>query len=158
ARLRSEPTPLERSARGEPAAPETLRRGPQLLDLVGAAGNRAVGRYVRALQRDTDFTKKVPDVDKTGITRLEVRGLKYGVDDFWKAYGEDKGDVSDERNKTKESPSHMAVVLVPDHLDPDLNVQVILHFHGWGFRKGDPFAGYLVDRGGTARDVHQEHW
>ena len=35
---------------------------------------------------------------------------------------------------------------------------MILHFHGWGFRKGDPFAGYLVDPGGKVRDVDQEHW
>ena len=56
----------------------------------------------------------------------------------------------------------MAVVLVPDKLEPDKPVQVILHFHGWGFRKGDPFAGYLVrpglQPGGTVRDVAQEHW
>src|ERR1041385_7245294 len=57
----------------------------------------------------------------------------------------------------------MAVVLVPDQLDLDQPIQVILHFHGWGFRKGDPYAGYLVARGkspgaGTVRDVDQEHW
>src|SRR5262249_58108237 len=130
-----EPSRLERQARRDPAQPDTLARSPQLLDLVGAAGNRAVGRFVRSLQRDpVDFTQKVTDVEKTGITRLEVRKLKYGVDDFWKSYGNDPSDVSDERNKTKESPSHMAVVLVPDKLDPDKPVQVILHFHGWGFR------------------------
>ena len=43
-------------------------------------------------------------------------------------------------------------------------VQVILHFHGWGFREGDPFAGYMVKPGGrsnpsgTVRDVALEHW
>ena len=52
----------------------------------------------------------------------------------------------------------MAVVLVPDKLEPDKPVQVILHFHGWGFRKDDPFAGYLVAPSGTVRDVTQEHW
>jgi hypothetical protein len=158
ARSRPERSSLERPARRDPATPEAVSRGPQLLDLVAPAGNRAVSRFVRSLQRAPDYTQTVHDVEKTGITRLEVRGLKYGVDDFWKAYGDNPSDASDERNKSKESPSHMAVVLVPDHLDPDLNVQVILHFHGWGFRKGDPFAGYLVDRGGTVRDVHQEHW
>ena len=79
------------------------------------AGNRAVGRFVRSLQRTPDFTQTVHDVDATGITRLEVRGLKYGVDGFQERYGQD---ASDERNKTKESPSHMAVVLAPDKLDP----------------------------------------
>ena len=60
---------------------------------------------------------------------------------------------------TSESPKHMAVVLMPDKLDPDKPVEVILHFHGWGFRKNvDPFAGYLVRPGGKVRDVDQEHW
>ena len=154
ARSRPEPTPLDRQARRDPAPAEASRRGPQLLDLVAPAGNRAVGRFVRSLQR-VDYTQPQTDVEKTGITRLEVRGLKYGVDDFWTKYGDD---ASDERNKTKESPSHMAVVLVPDKLEPDKPVQVILHFHGWGFRAGDPFAGYLVAPGGTVRDVTQEHW
>jgi hypothetical protein len=157
ARSRPKPSPSKRSDRADPAAPEASRVSPQLLDAVAPAGNQAVGRLVRSLQR-VDFTKPQTDVDNTGITRLEVRGLKYGVDDFAKAYGADAADASDERNKTKESPRHTAVVLVPDKLDPDKPVQVILHFHGWGFRKGDPFAGYLVGPGGTVRDVNQEHW
>ena len=159
ARSRPEPSPLERPARRDPAPPEALPRGPQLLDLVAPAGNRAVGRFVRTLQRAPDFTQTVQDVDKTGITRLEVRGLKYGVNAFQEKYGDDPGDVSDERNLTSESPKHMAVVLLPDKLEPDKPVQVILHFHGWGFRKDiDPFAGYLVRPGGKVRDVDQEHW
>jgi hypothetical protein len=164
ARSRPEPSPTERAARRDPAPPETFTRGPALLDLVAPAGNRAVGRFVRSLQRDpVDFTQTVHDVEKTGITRLEVRGLKYGVEAFQQTYGKDPDDVSDERNKTSESPKHMAVVLVPDKLDPDKPVQVILHFHGWGFRPGDPFAGYLVKPGddsnpATVRDVTQEHW
>jgi hypothetical protein len=58
----------------------------------------------------------------------------------------------------------MAVVLLPDTLDLAKPVQVILHFHGWIFRVGDPYAGYLVATkgssapGGTVRDVSQEHW
>lgn len=127
---------------------------------MATAGNRAVGRLVRSLQR-VDYTKPQTNVDGTGITRLEVRGLRYGIDDFQKDYD---GTASDERTKTKESPGHMAVVLVPDTLDLDKPVQVILHFHGWIFRPGDPYAGYLVAAkgssapGGTVRDVAQEHW
>ena len=154
-RSRPDPSLADRPARRDPAPPGPLRSGPELLDLVAPAGNRAVGRFVRSLQRTPDFTQTVHDVDTTGITRLEVHGLKYGVDGFQERYGED---ASDERNKTKESPSHMAVVLVPDKLDPDKPVQVILHFHGWGFRRGDPFAGYLTGPSGTVRDVAQEHW
>jgi hypothetical protein len=58
----------------------------------------------------------------------------------------------------------MAVVLVPETLDPKKPVQVILHFHGWGFRNVDPYAGYLIAAkggsapAGTVRDVAQEHW
>ena len=68
---------------------------------------------------------------------------------------------------TKESPDNMAVVVMPDTVDPKRPVQVILHFHGWGFRGGtDPYAGYTVGSGmgaphgelGTVCDVHQEHW
>ena len=155
ARSRPDPSQSDRPARRDPAPPGPLQSGQELLDLVAPAGNRAVGRFVRSLQRAPDFTQTVHDVDTTGITRLEVHGLKYGVDGFQERYGDD---ASDERNKTKESPSHMAVVLVPDKLDPDKPVQVILHFHGWGFRKGDPFAGYLIGPSGTVRDVAQEHW
>jgi hypothetical protein len=155
ARSRPDPAPSDRPARRDPAPSGPSQSGQELLDLVAPAGNRAVGRFVRSLQRTPDFTQTVHDVDATGITRLEVRGLKYGVDGFQERYG---GDASDERNKTKESPSHMAVVLAPDKLDADKPVQVILHFHGWGFRSGDPFAGYLIGPSGTVRDVAQEHW
>ncbi len=136
------------------------RPGGELAGLMAAAGNRAVARMVRTLQRD-DFTKPVANVRGSGITRLEVHDLTYGIDDFQASYP--KG-ASDERNKTAESPGHMAVVLVPDRLDADKPVQVILHFHGWVFRAGDPYAGYLVAKKGgrvpegTVRDVDQEHW
>ncbi len=148
----------------EPGAPAPRaprgRSGAQLSGLMAAAGNRAVARLVRTLQRD-DYTKPVANVKGTGITRLEVHNLKYGVDGFSASYP--KG-ASDEKNKTAESPSHMAVVLVPDTLDREKPVQVILHFHGWGFRRGDPYAGYLVAKKGgqmpegSVRDVDQEHW
>jgi hypothetical protein len=159
ARSRPEANPSERAARRHPAPADTVRHSAGLLDLVAPAGNRAVGRFVRSLQRDpVDFTQAQSDVEKTGITRLEVRGLKFGVDSFQERYGPGADYVSDERNKTKESPSHVAVVLTPDKLDPSKPIQVILHFHGWGFRPGDPFAGYLVGPGGKVRDVDQEHW
>jgi hypothetical protein len=162
----AEPTRSRPQERGAPEraapVPRLPRGGPgaELSGLMSAVGNRAVARLVRTLQRD-DYTKPVANVAGTGITRLEVRGLKYGIDDFQASYPKGK---SDEKNKTTESPSHMAVVLVPDKLDPDKPVQVILHFHGWGFRTGDPYAGYLIAKqgssapGGTVRDVAQEHW
>jgi hypothetical protein len=133
-----------------------------------AAGNRATGRLVRSLQRSpVDYTKEQTDVESTGMTRFEVRGLSFGIrSGFATDYG---GSASDELNKTSESPNRMAVVVMPDKLDANQPVQIILQFHGWGFRQDenahDPYAGYLVAKGGrgrpaagTVRDVHQEHW
>jgi len=177
ARSPAEPGPSQRPERPPPArvgpspapgwaagnragAQRSPQLGAELSRLFSAAGNRAAARAVRSLQRD-DYTKPVPNTRGTGITRLEVHGLTFGVDGFEKDYG---GLPSDERSKTRESPSHMAVVLVSDTLDLDKPVEVILHFHGWGFRKGDPYAGYLIAArggsapGGTVRDVDQEHW
>lgn len=161
-RARSEPThapapgpPGTRAGRVPGAG-----RGGELSGLMAAAGNRAVARLVRTLQRE-DYTKPVANVKGTGITRCEAHDLTYGIDAFQASYPKGK---SDEKNKTAESPSHMAVVLAPDKLDLDQDVQVILHFHGWGFRRGDPYAGYLVAKKGgsmpegSVRDVDQEHW
>lgn len=132
----------------------------------GGLGNRATGRLLRSLQRSPDWTQPQSNVEGSGITRLEVHGLAYGTGEFQDSYG---GETSDEANKTAESPKRMAVVLVPDKLDPNQPVQIVVHFHGWGFRfdknAHDPYAGYLVAKGGagrpaagTVRDVDQEHW
>ncbi|HEY1569085.1 MAG TPA: hypothetical protein VGF68_18810, partial [Solirubrobacteraceae bacterium] len=104
----------ERRDRAAATGPQTRQPGARAGDLSGlmaAAGNRAVSRLVRSLQRD-DYTQTVTDVEHTGITRLEVHGLKYGVDGFASKYGDKPKDVGHEREKTKESPSHMAVVLM----------------------------------------------
>jgi hypothetical protein len=118
----------------------------------GVLGNRAVGQLLRSLQRSPDWTKPQTNVAGSGITRLEVHGLAYGTGEFQESYGPDKSpEKSDEANKTAESPKRMAVVLVPDTLDPDRPVQIVVHFHGWGFRfdenAHDPYAGYLVAKG-----------
>ena len=105
----------------------------------------------------------------TGTTRLVVTGLKYGVTGgFAGSYGKR---TSAEATMTKQSPAHTAVVIMPEKVAADRPVQVVLHFHGWGFRSGsdaqDPYAGYTVAAGGptssqgakgTVRDVDQEHW
>jgi hypothetical protein len=154
---------------GVPSGPGSREPDPLVAALVArAAGNRATGRLVRTLQRrPVDYTKEQTNVESTGMTRFEVRGLSYGVTSgFLTDYG---GWASDELKKTSESPNRMAVVVMPDKLDPNQPVQIILHFHGWGFRwddkARDPYAGYLVSKGGggrpaagTVRDVHQEHW
>ena len=125
---------------------------------------------MRSLQREDYAKNTVTDVEKTGITRLVVTGLKYGVDGFAARYGPGPKDVSSERNKTKESPSHRALVLLPDMLDPTQPVQIVVHFHGWGFRFRRERSRSLrrlplVAKGGkkrpaagNVRDVDKEHW
>lgn len=105
----------------------------------------------------------------TGTTRVVVTGLTYGVKGgFAGNYGKR---TSAESAMTKQSPDNTAVVIMPDQVDVTRPLQVVLHFHGWGFRSGsdaqDPYAGYTVASGGptssqgakgTVRDVDQEHW
>ncbi len=155
--------------RAAPARAAPVRAAPVHGNAVlrpGVLGNRAVGQLLRSLQRSPDWTKPQSNVAGSGITRLEVHGLAYGTGEFQDSYS---GEKSDEANKTAESPKQMAVVLVPDTLDPTQPVQIVVHFHGWGFRfddnAHDPYAGYLVAKGGagrpaagTVRDVDQEHW
>lgn len=126
----------------------------------------------------------VGDVARSGMTRVEVHDLAYGITGGFKpGYRSRKGAVTPgvESRMTKESPDRMAVLLVPDvvvrgagaagdtvreHLRKE-GLQVLLHFHGFGFRKkDDPYAGYTVASGelaakgarGTVRDVDQEQW
>lgn len=181
----------QRVARAKPAArvdttrtlpwagtrPESLS-AEDVLSLQRQVGNAAVGELLNLVQRDPaplstaddpeGYTQKagVANVKKSGTTRREVHGLKFGVTGgFQKSYWSNfyKKDLSSEESQmTKESPDNMAVVIMPDKLDKR-PVQIILHFAGWGFRDGDPFAGYLVARGpkrpkGSVRDVDQEHW
>ncbi|HEY5783389.1 MAG TPA: hypothetical protein VIT65_01305, partial [Microlunatus sp.] len=130
------------------------------------------------VQRDEhDAAKAPPDytkqggvaVEQSGMTRVQVTGLTYGVtgghQDTYLSWRGTKV-PSSEKSMTKQSPDNMAVVIMPDTLDPKRPTQVILHFHGWGFRNIDPYAGYAVATGqgagqgvkGTVRDVDQEHW
>ncbi|HEY5979815.1 MAG TPA: hypothetical protein VIT41_09285 [Microlunatus sp.] len=105
----------------------------------------------------------------SGMTRIQVTGLSYGVKGGHQpTYVNWRGVKvpSSEKTMTKESPNNTAVVIAPDTLDPSRPTQVVLHFHGWGFRNIDPYAGYAVATGqragqgakGTVRDVDQEHW
>ena len=146
-----------------------------VLDLQRHAGNAAVADLLqRAPLGATDDPKGytvaagVQNVAASGMTRREVHGLKYGVTggfqskytskswdkatETWK----EKVRSSAEAKMTKESPDNMAVVVMPDTLDNDRPVQVVLHFHGWGFRGGtDPYAGYLVASGERGRRTRQ---
>ncbi|WP_163568098.1 M15 family metallopeptidase [Fodinicola feengrottensis] len=112
-----------------------------------------------------------------GVVRREVHGLKYGLKgSFQDKYTSTRTTVdpvtkekktvtvdhqSTERTKTHEDVDHMAVAIFPSSLGKE-PVQVVLHFHGYGFRGGDPYAGYTVSaeagKKGTVRDVDQEHW
>jgi hypothetical protein len=152
-----------------------------LLELQRYAGNSAVGGLIRPIQRTPlkqaddpkGYTSEagVSNVEASGTTRREVHGLKYGLKGGFEDtyHSEKQGDLaSEERAMTKETPEHMAVVIMPDKLDLKRPVQVILHFAGWGFRGGDPYAGFAVAKSsrrggreitrGSVRDVDQEHW
>ncbi len=128
-----------------------------LAKLQRQAGNRAVARLVASVQRQppiqkapTDWTKPQTNVRGSGITRHEVHGLTFGQsEDFFLG----------EKSKTKTPASHMAVVLVPDsyNYNPKNPIQVILHFHGFGFRPGDPYAGYRPRKDDTVRDIALDH-
>ena len=153
--------------RPERQAPESV------LDLQRHAGNAAVsGLLQRAPLGTTDdpegYTSAagVQNVAASAMTRREVHGLKYGVKGgFQSTYTSKSWDKetktwkekvrsSAEAKMTKESPDNMAVVVMPDTFVKDRQVQVVLHFHGWGFRGGtDPYAGYLVASG--ARGARQ---
>jgi hypothetical protein len=115
----------------------------------------------RAPKDPAHATDPIANVKGSGITRVKVDGLRFGQSsDFKESYKTSDGDVkSKEKAKTDESPIHTAILLVPDNLLTDQPIQVILHFHGWGFRSFDPYAGYLKgkDKGNTYRDVEQEH-
>jgi len=152
----------------------------------GRTAARTVQRRPKPLSADADpegYTQETgkANVRGTGLTRLEVRDLemkgdkgpvKLGVSGgFQDAYTPGR---SSEKQMTDESPDNMAVVIMPKTIDPKAHYQVILHFHGWGFRQWkegtdpydarDPYAGYTVASGrtaskkGTVRDVDQEHW
>jgi hypothetical protein len=153
-----------------------------VLALQRRAGNSSVNRLLRTVQRaplgrDDDPEGYTSELGKANVagsatTRREVRGLAYGLSGgFQRKYKSKKhpdGVASSEHSMTKESPENMAVVIMPDKVVATRQVQVILHFHGFGFRGWDPYAGYTVasgyKRGGTeikkgsVRDVDQEHW
>jgi hypothetical protein len=160
-------------------------RGPaELLRLQAQAGNAAVSRMVQRAPLDAADDPQAYSsgpghaFQEEGVIRREVHGLRYGLKSgFQDSYGSTATTVdpvtkekktvtvtrkSSERDKTEENVEHMAVVIFPDRPLAEVPVQVVLHFHGWGFRGGDPYAGYTVSADkkklGTVRDVDQEHW
>lgn len=142
-----------------------MRGATELLRLQRQAGNAAVsGAIQRQPAGKPDFTQDKVDLAGDGVIRREVHGLTFGLSGGHQSSY--KGDASFEAKKTDRSPEHMAVVIVPAGKITG-PVQVILHFHGFGYRGGDPYAGYLVASGGggstkspagTTRDYHQENW
>lgn len=146
-------------ATSRPSAP--ARNGPahQLLRLQRAAGNQAVAGLVQRAPGDKpNFKQDDVHLKDEGVVRRRVTGLKYGLKGGWQGkYGDGKDDKSFEAEKTAQKPEHSAVVIFPEKLGGG-PVQVILHFHGYGFRNGDPYAGFATSKAGKTRDYHQEHW
>jgi hypothetical protein len=166
----------------------TLQRGAgnsavvRLLERGGAAPTRGdpyPSERQRNLQRDALPAADDPqgctqpggvkNVAKSGLTRIEVTGLKYGVKG-----GHQAGYVnwrvktvpSVEKQMTKESRTTRLLSSCWASWTRNGRRRSSC-FHGWGFRDFDPYAGYAVATGepsgaqgahGTVRDVDQEHW
>ena len=146
-------------AASRPPAPARTGPAHQLLRLQREAGNQAVAGLVQRAPGDKpDFTQNDVHLKAEGVVRRRVTGLKYGLKGGWQGkYGDEKKDESFEAKKTGQTPKHSAVVIFPEKLGAG-PVQVILHFHGYGFRNHDPYAGFATSKAGKTRDYHQEHW
>jgi hypothetical protein len=163
------PAHASRPRTAHAAPPRHLRAVPEpsryarVLDLQRAAGNHAVTALLTpAVQRvkpgwtgadasgdGWNVTDRL--VKGTQIRRVPVEGLKLGNQEDFASYG-------DEREMTTESAAGRAIVLFSDALDAKAPVDVMLHFHGYDFRKGvDPHAGWRQDKDvHTVRDVDQD--
>jgi hypothetical protein len=153
-------------SRAEPLRPSVLRW------LQGTAGNGAVAGALAAqpLQRRRDQAGwtgadtrgegwNAGDKLKWGIHRVPLESLTLGNQEAFSGdhVGKD-GKVehggANERAKTTESAAGRAIVLVPEALDHDKPVAVLLHLHGYTSREWDPYAGWRQRSGDhTVRDV-----
>ncbi len=133
-----------------------------VIDLQTKAGNRAVSSL---------FTGRLPVAQRdrvAGWAGADTRGAKGGWNVATRevgtirrvpldglSVGNTKTDfVGDEANKTEESGSHRAVVLIPSTVTAGQRVDVLVHFHGFTHRSFDPYAGWRQHSGsGTVRDV-----
>jgi len=130
-----------------------------MLRLQRLAGNEAVASLIIGLQREvggwTDADKRGKGwnvhsqvVEGTKINRIPVEGIKLGNQEAF--YGKDK-------DKTTESATGKAVVLVPESLNPSKPIDVMLHLHGFEYRASDPYAGWRErSSDATVRDVAQD--
>jgi len=139
-----------------------------VLDLQRLAGNRAVCSLL-ATDRGSPVAQRAKagwtgadtsgsgwnvtdrEVKGTKIRRVPVEGIKLGNQQDFAAFG-------DEREMTTESAAGRAIVLFSEAFDAAAEVEVMLHFHGYDFRKGtDPHAGWRQDKDDqTVRDVDQD--
>lgn len=145
-----------------------------LLGLQRVAGNRAVTRLIgRVAQRapdragwtnaDTQTPADAKSPQAGGwnageravgqIRRIPLEGLSEGNQQEFGHEGE--------HAKTSESAKGRAIVLIPAGMPRGAKVDVLLHFHGFGYRSGkkahDPYAGWRQDKvTSTVRDVDQD--
>jgi pimeloyl-ACP methyl ester carboxylesterase len=135
----------ELARRAETVAPPRPTARDEVLALQRSAGNAAVARLLRSPKepREGGWNEKGRAV--TGTQRIPVKGLKQG------------NKAKDPQGFTDESAAGRAVVIVPDGVDLDKEVDVLLHFHGW-------WAGGLRERkekdvqgpAGTVHDVEDD--
>jgi hypothetical protein len=146
-------TPPRRAIRRTPKPLEAAENG--LVRLQRAAGNAAVTSLVQRQPDTTGWSKttgwnaKAQEVGSTKIERIPIEGLTTGNQ-------EDFGGGT-EHDKTTESAKGRAIVLLPLAHDPTKPAEVMLHYHGFGHRSFDPYAGWRQDtRSKTVRDVEQD--
>ena len=127
------------------AAPQTLRSS--ILGLHRAAGNRAVAGM---LQRKVGWShasqqgRKWNDAEQSWgkIRRIPLEGLAEGLDSkLRRPSGRMIPGLS------SESATGRAIVLVPEALNADASIEVIVFLHGFTEDRGRPYAGWreLVD-------------
>ena len=137
----------------------------------GVLGNRAVGQLLRSLQRSPDWTTAT--VERRRQRNHAARGARPRLR-HWRVPGElrPRQESREERRGEQDGrvAQHMAVVLVPDTLDPTQPVQVDPALPRLGIpastrtrttlRRLPRRQGRQAGRpaAGTVRDVDQEHW
>src|SRR4051794_19486008 len=138
-RARRPPAPDAARAPARHAPPQPTLRG-SLVGLHRSAGNRAVGRLVRVLNRKVGWTDAVQDGygwnaggQKVGdIRRIPLEDLPVGAPK-----------VAPIKNLTTESSARRAIVLLPKALDATQDVEYVVFLHGHTESSDTrPFAGW----------------
>src|SRR5579862_558206 len=155
--LVSEPQVVQAKKRGhDPAAHALTPSIAAILGLQQSAGNSVVARAVAraapasGLARKGDgwsdarsggWNEKTRRVGKT--ERIPLEGLSGGLAD------------DDKHKSSSEGAAHKAIAIVPDAVEWSNPVEVLLHFHGFGFDYREATEKNQETPAGAARDVEE---